>query len=76
MKAYQTSDKFFFNLNDAIEYAKQKIRERYYNPSECSEIWKITEGKNHGYCVAVQDDWTKIGNSNLMRNTIRTIIIE
>lgn len=76
MKAYQICDKYFLSLDDAIEYAKHKIRERYYKQYECSEIWKITEGKNHGYCVAVQDDWAKIGNLNLMRNSIRTITIE
>jgi hypothetical protein len=75
MTAYKVNDRFYFSLNDAIEYGKEVIRKRYYDEYQCSEEWKITQGKKGGYCVTVIDDWFKIGNINLTRESIRTIEI-
>lgn len=75
MTAYKVNNRFYFSLNDAIEYAKEVIRNRYYIPSQCNENWKITKGKKGGYCVAVLDEWSKVGNIHLLQESIRTIEI-
>lgn len=75
MTAYNVNDRFYFSLNDAIGYGKEIIRSRYYDRFQCSEKWKITQGKKGGYCVTVLDEWDKIGNINLTRVSIRTIEI-
>lgn len=75
MTAYKVNNRFYFSLKNAIEYAKEVIRKRYFNQSLCSENWKISKGKKGGYCVAVLDEWEKIGSTMLMRESIRTIEI-
>ena len=75
MTAYKVNNRFYFSLDVAIEYAKEVIRKRYYNPSQCSENWKITKGKKGGYCITILDEWNKVGNINLLRESISTIEI-
>ena len=77
MTAYKVHNQFFFLLDAAIEHAKNIIRGRYYTPQyQCNEQWKVTQGKKQGYCVAVLDDYWKVGNVNLLRVTIQTIQIQ
>jgi hypothetical protein len=61
---------YFYSLEQAIEQAKQILRERASEP--VNEIFNITKGKKGGYCVALCDNWWKVGNSNLLRVVIQT----
>ena len=61
---------YFYSLEQAIEQAQQILRERASEP--INEIFNITKGKKGGYCVALCDNWWKVGNSNLLRVTIQT----
>lgn len=53
MTLYITNNKYYFNsLDNAIEKAKEIVR--HYNDNYkriIDEEWKITQGKNGGYCV-------------------------
>lgn len=72
---YITNRKYYSNkLESAIEQAKQILRERASKP--INEVFNITKGKKGGYCVALYDDWRKVGNSNLLRVIIQTTQIE
>lgn len=65
---------YFYSLEQAIERAKQILRERASEP--INETFNITKGKKGGYCVALCDNWWKVGNSNLLRVVIQTTQVE
>jgi hypothetical protein len=72
---YIVNRKYYYSsLEQAIECAKQILRKRAYAP--INEQFKITQGKKRGYCVALCDDWKKVGNSNLLRVIIQTVEID
>ena len=77
MTAYLVNRQFYYNnLELAINKAKEIIRQRIKKEYTCNEQWKVTQGKNKGYCVKLNDNWYIIGNDNLLRVTIQTIKIE
>ena len=68
---YVVNRKYYsYSLEQAIEQAKQILRERASEP--INEIFNITKGKKGGYCVTLCDNWWKVGNSNLLRVAIQT----
>lgn len=72
---YITNCKFYFsNLQMAIEKAKEIIRNRANQP--INNNFKISKGKKNGYCVALLDDWGKVGNINLLKVIIQTVQCE
>jgi hypothetical protein len=72
---YITNRKHYFkNLENAIEKAKEILRNRA-NQSITNEF-KVTKGKNSGYCVTLLDNWEKVGNINLLRVSIQTANFE
>lgn len=73
---YKVNNRYFSNLQDAIDCAKQIIRDRYYHINECSENWRISVGKKGGYCVHIIDDWSKIGNADLQNVIIIPITFQ
>lgn len=69
MTIYIVNSKYYYtDLNIAIEKAKDILRER----GGTTEKFTITEGKNHGYCVHLDDEWWRVGNSNLLNVIIKT----
>lgn len=76
MIIYEVNRTFlFYSIDVAIEKAKQIIRERA-DTNKLREEWKITQGKNLGFCVRNLDDWKKVGNINYLSVTIAQRIIE
>lgn len=72
---YIVNRKYYFTaLAPAIEQAKQVLRERADKP--INEIFKVTQGKKNGYCVALCDEWEKVGNKNLLKVVICVASIE
>lgn len=68
---YIVNSKYYYtNLDDAILKAKAILEERA-NES-INYDFKITQGRKGGYCVALQDNWEKVGNSNLLKVIIKT----
>ena len=77
MRGYLVNRKYYFlNLDEAFEKAKGIIRERYYKGYTCNEEWVITQGEHGGYCVKVNDDWSKVGNIHHLQVAIATIEIK
>ena len=77
MRGYLVNRKYYFlNLDEAFETAKDIIRERYYKGYTCNEEWVITQGEHGGYCVKVNDDWSKVGNIHHLQAAIATIEIK
>lgn len=77
MEIYEVNRKHYFkNLDKAIEKGKEIIRNYYYKSEMCRENWKITKGKNGGYCVQSIDDWEKVGNIHYLKVSIRAITVE
>lgn len=72
---YITDRKYYFNnLENAIEKAKEIIKNRADQPT--TDKFTITKGKNNGYCVTLLDSWEKVGNINLLRVSIQTANFE
>ena len=72
---YITNRKHYFNnLDNAIEKAEEIIRNRANQP--ITNKFKITKGKNNGYCVTLLDNWEKVGNVNLLKVSIQTANFE
>lgn len=70
MIIYIVNSKYYYaDLDTAIEKAKEILRKR----GGTSEKFCVTEGKNHGYCVHLDDSWQKVGNSRLLNVIIRTV---
>lgn len=75
MKIFVVNRKYYIdNLENAILKAKEIIAERATSP--INNCWVITQGKKKGYCVKLLDDWSKVGNSNLLKVIIQVVEIE
>jgi hypothetical protein len=68
---YIVNGKYYYtNLDIAISKAKAILEKRANAPINYD--FKITKGKKGGYCVALQDNWEKVGNSNLLKVIIQS----
>lgn len=63
----------YTNLGDAIVKAKTILEERAIEP--INRVFKITIGRKGGYCVALLDNWEKVGNANLLKVVIQTVSV-
>lgn len=72
---YIVNGKYYYtNLDDAISKAKAILEGRANVPINYN--FKITRGRRGGYCVALQDSWEKVGNSNLLRVIIQSAFFQ
>lgn len=72
MTVYKVNGKYYYkNLESAIIKAKDIVKNRC-NADDITMNWKITQGKNNGYCVKFLGHY---GNNNprLMQCVIETI---
>lgn len=59
------------NYDKAVEKAKEILRDR---STYCiKEDFTITKGKRNGYCVHLNDNWEKVGNTNLLNVIIKRV---
>ena len=78
MTVYCVNSKYYVRtLSQAVQRAKEVIIERMYDNICVNQYtWKVTKGKNDGYCVIWLGPWENVGNSNYCRVTIRKINVE
>ena len=79
MEIYIVNRKYYIaNLDAALDKAKDILRDRAKELGNTitNNEYRITRGKNKGYCVTLLDDWEVVGNKNLLRVAIQVSKLE
>lgn len=66
------ASKYFINKGDAIEKAKEILRNRQYSNTRLDYPFSITE-TNKGLSVILNAPWNIVGNSHLLTVIIKKI---